>query len=53
MLNAPAPPGTAAVPPENVAELQQRLLDLADAGLTADKYFRCLADHCDRGPAPD
>jgi hypothetical protein len=39
VLNAPVPPGAAAVSPEDVAPLQRRLLDLADAGLTAEEYF--------------
>ncbi|KAK9828088.1 hypothetical protein WJX81_002392 [Elliptochloris bilobata] len=39
VLNAPAPPGAAAVPPEDVAQLQERLLGLADAGMTAVEYF--------------
>ena len=39
MLNAPAPPSAAAVPPEDIPQLQERLLGLADAGLTADEYF--------------
>ena len=39
MLNAPASPGTAAVPAEDIPQLQERLLGLADAGLTADEYF--------------
>ena len=39
VLNAPAPPAAAAVPAADIPQLQERLLGLADAGLTADEYF--------------
>ncbi len=39
VLNAPVAPGAAAVAPADIVPLQRRLLDLADAGLTAEDYF--------------